>query len=151
MFMRLRGHDDRLALGQNGRSRSRIGIARAQMLVILKFSTQQPLRIVRRDPAAVLGNADGHNFVFILVNGVKDGRCREQRNLMLPAASAKENADSNFPHGFERGYRIFLPNADNANSTAKSAVRLCSSITGFTSTISKLSMRPWSAMISIAR
>jgi hypothetical protein len=48
-------------------------------------------------------------------------------------------------------YRIFLPNAESASSTAKSAVRLCSSITGFTSTISKLSMRPWSAMISMAR
>jgi hypothetical protein len=48
-------------------------------------------------------------------------------------------------------YKIFFPNADNANSTAKSAVRLCSSMTGLTSTISKLSMRPWSAMISMAR
>jgi len=48
-------------------------------------------------------------------------------------------------------YRIFFPNADSASSTARSAVRLCSSMTGFTSTISKLVMRPWSAMISIAR
>ena len=39
-------------------------------------------------------------------------------------------------------YKIFFPNADSANSTARSAVRLCSSITGFTSTISKLSIRP---------
>src|SRR5581483_9772179 len=48
-------------------------------------------------------------------------------------------------------YRIFFPNADSASSTASEAVRLCSSMTGFTSTISKLSRRPWSAMISIAR
>ncbi len=47
--------------------------------------------------------------------------------------------------------RIFFPNADSASSTASDAVRLCSSMTGFTSTISKLSRRPWSAMISIAR
>jgi hypothetical protein len=39
-------------------------------------------------------------------------------------------------------HRIFFPNAEHASSTARSAVRLCSSITGFTSTISKLSMRP---------
>ena len=39
-------------------------------------------------------------------------------------------------------YRIFLPNAEHASSTARSAVRLCSSITGFTSTTSKLSIRP---------
>src|SRR6266478_8195654 len=55
------------------------------------------------------------------------------------------------PSRDEFSYRIFFPNADSASSTAKSAVRLCSSITGFTSTISKLSMRPWSAMISMAR
>jgi len=47
--------------------------------------------------------------------------------------------------------RIFFPNAEEISSTARSAVRLCSSITGLTSTTSKLSMRPWSAMISIAR
>src|SRR5581483_1837236 len=47
--------------------------------------------------------------------------------------------------------RIFFPNADSASSTASDAVRLCSSMTGLTSTISKLSRRPWSAMISIAR
>src|SRR5262249_2970898 len=50
-----------------------------------------------------------------------------------------------------RRQRIFFPNAESASSTARSAVRLCSSITGLTSTISKLVMRPWSAMISMAR
>ena len=44
--------------------------------------------------------------------------------------------------GVERLYKIFFPKAEQANSTAKSAVRLRSSITGFTSTISKLSNRP---------
>jgi hypothetical protein len=48
-------------------------------------------------------------------------------------------------------YKIFLPKADIANSTARLAVRLCSSITGLTSTTSKLSIRPWSAMISMAK
>src|SRR5437868_6950818 len=48
-------------------------------------------------------------------------------------------------------YKIFLPKADIASSTARLAVRLCSSITGLTSTTSKLSIRPWSAMISMAR
>ena len=43
---------------------------------------------------------------------------------------------------FLRTYRIFFPKAESANSTARSAVRLCSSITGLTSTISKLVMRP---------
>src|ERR1019366_6192489 len=53
-------------------------------------------------------------------------------------------------HGMHPAQRIFLPNADSASSTASSAVWLRSSSTGFTSTSSKLSMRPWSAMISIA-
>ena len=48
-------------------------------------------------------------------------------------------------------HRIFFPNAELASSTARSAVRLRSSITGLTSTTSKLSMRPWSARISIAK
>ena len=39
-------------------------------------------------------------------------------------------------------YKIFFPNAEQASSTARSAVRLCSSMTGFTSTISKLNNRP---------
>ena len=54
-------------------------------------------------------------------------------------------------HPVYRRYRIFFPNAEQASSTARSAVRLCSSMTGLTSTSSKLSMPPWSAMISMAR
>jgi hypothetical protein len=45
-------------------------------------------------------------------------------------------------------YSIFFPNADSASSTASSAVRLCSSMTEFTSTLSKLSRCPSSAVIS---
>lgn len=48
-------------------------------------------------------------------------------------------------------YRIFFPNAERLSSTARSAVRLCSSMTGLTSTISNPSMRAWSAIISMAR
>src|ERR1700691_1897399 len=121
------------------------------MLAFLKFSLQSPLRIGGGSPSAFLGDADRHNFVFTFVDRAKHRCGREQRDLMLPTPSAKQDADSNLFHGVNVPYRIFLPNADNANSTAKSAVRLCSSITGFTSTISKLSMRPWSAMISVAR
>src|SRR5580692_9660118 len=151
MFLRLRRHHNRFAFGQNRSSGSRLGIAGTKMLVILNFSLQQPLRISRGDPSALLGDADGHNFVFIFVDGVENRRGREQGDLMLTAAPAKQDADSNFLHGLNVAYRIFFPKADSANSTARSAVRLCSSITGFTSTISKRSMRPWSAMISMAR
>src|SRR5580704_1832907 len=151
MSLWLGGDDDRFALGQNCRSRSRLRIASTQMLVILEFSTKQPLRIGRSDPSALLGDADGHYFVLVFVDGVENRRGREQGDLMLSTAPAKQNANSKFFHSFNAGYRIFFPNADNASSTARSAVRLCSSITGLTSTISKLNMRPWSAMISMAR
>src|SRR5580698_700745 len=112
------------------------------MFTFLKFSLQQPLRIRSSHPSTFLSDADGHHFVFVFVDGVENRRSRKQRDLMLPTAPAKQDADSNLFHGLNMPYRIFFPNADTANSTAKSAVRLCSSITGFTSTISKLSMRP---------
>src|ERR1700674_506894 len=204
MPLRLRRHHNRFALGQNRSPSSRFRITSTKMCGAgaraRRFPTQQPFRIVGGDPSALLGDADGHNFVFIFVDGVENRRGREQRDFMLSAAPTKQNADSNFFHDlsvwtrgrfavncwemmvwipwlicsthltkvaaatpspsspyprwdgrFNMAYRIFFPNADSVSSTARSAVRLCSSITGFTSTISKLSMRPWSAMISIAR
>ena len=48
-------------------------------------------------------------------------------------------------------HRIFLPKAESASSTPSSAVRLASSMTGFTSVNSNESMRPESAIISMAR
>ncbi len=133
-----------------------------------------------REPAAFLGDADGHDFILLLIDCVENRRSGEQRDFVLAAAPAKQNPDSKLLHGYsvwtgrpsrvnrradssgilcplwlkiepttgytedyrEILYRIFFPNADNASSTARSAVWLCSSITGFTSTISKLSMRP---------
>ena len=92
-------NDDRFTLGQNSRSRSCLGIARTQMFVILKFALQQPLRIGRSDPSTLLGDAYGHNFVFIFVDGVENRRGREQRDFMLTAAPAKQDSDSNFLHG----------------------------------------------------
>ncbi len=70
---------------------------------------------------------------------------------MFAAAPAEKNADTQFLHVTALPQRIFFPNTDSANSTARLAVWLRSSITGLTSTISKLVSRPWSAMISIAR
>src|SRR5689334_9624219 len=66
---------------------------------------------------------------------------------LLPRSSVLQR----FWFPLTRNQRIFFPNAESASSTARSAVRLCSSITGLTSTISKLVMRLWSAMISMAR
>src|SRR5579863_6259154 len=99
MFLRLGRHHNRFALGQNGSSGSRLGIASTKMLVILKFSLEQTLRIRRGHPSTLFGDADGHNLVFILVDGVEDRRGGEQGDLMLPAAPAKQDSDSNVLHG----------------------------------------------------
>jgi len=74
MPMRLRRHDDGLSLGQDGRAWRRIGVAGAQMLLILKFAAQQALRVRGRDPSAFFGDADRYDFVFRFVNGVEN-RC----------------------------------------------------------------------------
>src|ERR1039458_7253438 len=146
---RLRRYHHRLSPSQHRRGLSGFRVASTQVARLKdQLALQQVLGVLRREPAPVLGDADGHDFVFVFVDGLEHRRGREQRNLMLPAPPAKKTSD---PKLFHNLYSIFFPNADSANSTARSAVRLCSSITGFTSTISKLNMRPWSAMISMAR
>src|ERR1035438_8295818 len=64
-----------------------------------------------------------------------DGFRRTDGNLVLAAASTVDYGDCGF-------HRIFLPIADMIISTAKSAVRLISSITGLTSTTSMETMCP---------
>ena len=108
MSMRLRWNHDRFALGQNRSARRSLRVPRAQMLVILEFPIQQPLRIGGGDPSALLGNADRHNFVFVFVDGVEDRCGRQQRDLMLSTASAKQNADSKFFHDSSVWTRVAL-------------------------------------------
>src|SRR4249919_1647828 len=118
--------------------------------------------MIGRQPSALFGDADRDNFIFRFVDGVDNGRGRKQRDLVLPTSAAEKNSYAEFLHdisvwtrrqdGVNRRYgsvphcrnvyRIFLPNAERVNSTASSAVWFRSSITGFTSTISKLSIRP---------
>ena len=85
------------------------------------------------------------------VAGQTADACSRKNNRAYVGRTFDFAQDRSAPHTHIGSYRIFFPNADSASSTARSAVRLCSSMTGFTSTISKLSMRPWSAMISMAR
>ena len=59
-----------------------------------QLALQQILRVSRRQPAPILGDADGHDFIFVFVDGVENRRSREQRNLMLAAAPAKKNSDA---------------------------------------------------------
>jgi hypothetical protein len=68
------------------------------MRVVFKFSLEQSLCVSRGDPSALLRDANRHDFIFIFVDGVENGCSGEQRDFMLSAAAAKENADSNFFH-----------------------------------------------------
>ena len=52
----------------------------------------RPVRVRGRQPAALLGDADGR-YVELLAIDRPQNRCRrQQRNLMLAAAPAKKNA-----------------------------------------------------------
>ena len=51
-------------------------------------------------PAAFLGNADGHDFIFVFVDGVNNGGGGEQRDFVLSAAPAKKDADAKLLHDY---------------------------------------------------
>src|SRR5581483_9273443 len=76
----------------------RIARAKVPLFVFRRHALQQALGIRRRHPAAVFGDADGNDFKLVLIDGVEDRRCREQRNLMLAAAPSEKNADPNLFH-----------------------------------------------------
>src|SRR6185312_9677340 len=101
MRLRHRWNDHRFALGQHNRAGSGFRITRAQMAAAFRrsfLSWQQLLGMAVRQPAAFLGDADRHYFVFFFVDGIEDRRCGKQRNFMLTAASAEEYSYPEFLH-----------------------------------------------------
>src|SRR6202162_6118760 len=79
-----RNHD-RLSLREHGSSRSGFGISRAQMARLVdRFSLQQLLGMLGGQPSAFLRDPDGHDFVFVLVNRIENGRSRQQRDSCSP-------------------------------------------------------------------
>src|SRR5271157_1833107 len=52
---------------------------------------QQALGVRGRDPSSLLGDADGNDFVLLLINRVQDGGRRQQRNLVFATAPAKQH------------------------------------------------------------
>src|SRR5579885_657871 len=90
-----------------------------------------------RRPLAGFVNEDFADFVALAIEAGEDGFRGAYGDFVFAAATAVEHGDSGF-------HRIFLPRADIIISTAKSAVRLTSSITGLTSTTSMESMWPLS-------
>src|SRR5271157_280642 len=59
---------------------------------------QQALGVRGRDPSSLLGDADGNDFVLLLIDRVQDGGRRKQRDLVLATAPAKQYTKPEFLH-----------------------------------------------------
>ena len=95
--LRFRRHQRRLPLGQHSCSRRSRRIARPQLRWFRSIGPlQQPLRRPRCQPVPGLVDTDGHYVKFIAINRLQYRSRREQRNLVLPAPSAKKNPDAQF-------------------------------------------------------
>ena len=62
------------------------------------LALQQPLGVLRHEPAPVFRDSDGNHFVFCFIDCLQNRRRRKQRHFMLAAASAKKNANPKFCH-----------------------------------------------------
>src|ERR1700733_2471206 len=98
IFRRDGRNDDGFPFCEDCRCRGRLRIAGAELARRRRFARQQPLGVAGRHPAALLGNANGDDFVFFRVDGLENRSSREQRDLMLAAAAAKKNAYAKFGH-----------------------------------------------------
>ena len=61
-----------------------------------RVAQEELVRIGRGQPAAFPGDADGDDVEFGAVDSVEDGGGGEQRDFVLAAAAAEENADAEF-------------------------------------------------------
>ena len=90
---------DGFALGQHGSRGGRRRIAGAQVFVV---RSRRELALDQRsaceigEPASLLGDADGNDLVLAAVDGLHDRCGGQQRDFMLAAAPAKEDADTEF-------------------------------------------------------
>ncbi len=60
------------------------------------FAVEQAVRIARAKPAAFFGDADGHHIELLAIDRLQNRSRREQRDLMLAAAPAKQDTDTKF-------------------------------------------------------
>ena len=122
---------------------------------------QHLLRPRAHEPAAILGDADGHGFVFFRIERANH-RCRRgQRHFVLARTPAEQHAHPQslvsgnhrycLAFSLRADHRIFFPRPESTSSTPSVAVVLCKSITGLISTSSKETIDLLSAIISSAR
>ena len=84
---------------QHRRGGCSFGIPGAQMTRLdNQFALQQVFRVFGGQPAAFLGDADGHNFIFFFINGVENRRRRKQRDFILAAAPTEKDANPKLFH-----------------------------------------------------
>src|ERR1035437_10430553 len=89
------------AFGQDCSGGGGLRIAGSQMTRLGGFcqvAAQQALGVGRSYPSPFLGDTDGHNVVFLLIDGVQDRGCRQQRDFMLATAPAKQDTYPEFCH-----------------------------------------------------
>jgi hypothetical protein len=92
-------HHDRLAAREYGCRLRHIGITGAQVSRLKhEFARQQILRVLGGEPAAILGDADRHDFILLSIDCVENGRGREQRDFVFAAAPAEKNSNSKLFH-----------------------------------------------------
>jgi hypothetical protein len=62
------------------------------------LALQEPYGVRLADPTALFGNANGDYFIFVFIEGLKDGSRRQQRDFVLTAAPTEEDANPEFLH-----------------------------------------------------
>ena len=66
-------HHDGFSLSQHGSSVGDVRIAGAQLARFQdEPALQQILGMLRREPAAIFGDANGHDFVLVFIDGVEN-------------------------------------------------------------------------------
>jgi hypothetical protein len=63
-----------------------------------ELARKKILRVLGCEPAAVLGDADGYDFILISIDCIENGRGREQRDFMFAAAPAEKNSNPKLFH-----------------------------------------------------
>ena len=66
------------------------------LVMVQGLSGQQAFCVRGRNPSALFRDPDGNELVFLLIDCVENRCGRKQRDFVLAAPAAEENADSGF-------------------------------------------------------
>src|SRR5438445_13309419 len=92
--MRFLRYYNGFAILQDCGGRGSLGVSGAEVTFMLqRLTREQALGIGRGQPAAVFGDADGHDLVLILINGFENRSGGKKRDFVLATASPEKNPD----------------------------------------------------------